>query len=50
MIRLNIKTETNIFMVFAGLIKVLPHTVSKKDGLIAKFQNLASLFDKKFKI
>ena len=37
MIRLNLKTETNIFMVFAGLTKVQPHMVSKKDGVIAKF-------------
>jgi hypothetical protein len=36
-IRLNLKTETKIFMVFAGLTKVQPHMVSKKDGLIAKF-------------
>ena len=37
MIRLNLKTETNIFMVFAGLTKVQPRMVSQKDGLIAKF-------------
>ena len=37
MIRLNLKTETNIFTVFAGLTKVQPRMVSQKDGLIAKF-------------
>ena len=44
MIRLNLKTETNIFTVFAGLTKVQPHMVSKKDGLIARF---GFLFPKK---
>ena len=42
MVRLNLKTETNIFTVFAGLTKVQPHMVSQKDGLIAKFGFLIS--------